>query len=171
MKEELKQSILQIADILDKIDAASYKKPLKIFTGSSLGQHFRHILDFYNCVIKASELGFLDYACRERNPRIETDVNYAKNTFIQINNLLDKLDFNKEIEVLADVSVSKSVERPVLKSTIGREVLFAFDHAVHHLAMIKMGIKTNFPEIELEDQVGVAPSTLKFQSANYSTDK
>ena len=57
-------------------------------------------------------------------------------------------------------------ERPVYISSMGRELQYAFDHAIHHLAIIRMGLETHFPEIPVDKDLGVAPSTLKFRNSS-----
>jgi hypothetical protein len=53
--------------------------------------------------------------------------------------------------------------RPMATSSIGRELLYAYDHAVHHLAIIKLGIKAEIPDVEIDSNIGVAASTLRHQ--------
>jgi hypothetical protein len=36
-----------------------------------------------------------------------------------------------------------------------------YDHAVHHLAIIKIGIRCSFPQWIIDRDLGVSPSTLK----------
>jgi hypothetical protein len=57
----------------------------------------------------------------------------------------------------------------VYASSIGREMQYAFDHAVHHLAIIRIGAEIHCPEIVCDPELGVAPSTLKYQKARKPT--
>ncbi len=148
-------------ELLETIDDEAYRQPLEIFRGSTLGQHFRHISDFYACLIKGLKEGLIDYSTRERNLLIETDTQFASEVFSDISKVI--LDCNEalEIEVRAEFSDEFGIEQPIVKSSVGREMMYAYDHAVHHLAMIKMGLRVAFPEVKIGDKVGVAPSTLK----------
>jgi len=76
----------------------------------------------------------------------------------------------RELDELQTVNVYGDIEyadhtRPICKSSIGRELLYAYDHAVHHLAIVKLGIHAEFPGIELDDSMGVASSTLRYQQS------
>jgi hypothetical protein len=64
--------------------------------------------------------------------------------------------------VKADFSADQRDARPIVQSSIGRELLFAYDHAVHHLAIIRIGIKAACPDVLLPASVGVAPATVKY---------
>lgn len=155
--------ISSILDLLNKIDDASYKKPLPIFSGSTLGNHFRHILDFYNCLINGIDNGLIDYAVRERNPAIEMKTDAAYRAFEKVGRAITKLEDHDPLVIRADFS---GEYRPLVDSTVGRELMFAFDHAIHHLAMVKIGLNINFPQIEIDENLGVAPSTVKNKKAH-----
>lgn len=165
-KEGNRNIIAQINTLLDQMDNETYAKPLELFKGSSIGQHFRHIMDFYRCLLKGVALGTVDYANRDRNLLAESDVEYAKNAFDEIAASIDQLAENLAIQVRGDFSSQMSTERPMLFSSVGRELMFAYDHAVHHLAMIKIGIEATAPQMQLEENLGVAPSTIKYWATN-----
>lgn len=163
-KEGNKEIIHQINYLLDSIDNQSYTKSLDIFNGSSIGQHFRHILDFYLCLIKGTEDQTIDYAKRDRNALAETSVLYVREAFAQIAADIDHLSEEKKVEVWGDFSKHQDHARPLVQSSIGRELMFAHDHAIHHLAIIKIGIRQALPELYIDDTLGVAPSTVKYRS-------
>jgi len=156
----------QIISIIDKLDDQSFRQPLEIFNGSSLGQHFRHILDFYNCILKGAEKETLDYSSRERDLMLEQSTEHATLAFRQLFEGIQSLCEIDELNVLADFSANDTKERPLVKSSVGRELMYAYDHAIHHLAIIKIGIKSDFPQISLNKDIGVAPSTIKHRSGN-----
>ncbi|MFN0036851.1 MAG: hypothetical protein ACKVUS_17460, partial [Saprospiraceae bacterium] len=66
-KDAILLTIHQITDLLDQIESHEYRQPLPEFDGSTLGQHFRHILEFFICLERGIPSGTVDYAARERN--------------------------------------------------------------------------------------------------------
>src|SRR5215467_16210735 len=44
---------------------------------ASIGQHYRHVLEHFQSLIKGQRSGEINYDARERNVRIETEVTYA----------------------------------------------------------------------------------------------
>lgn len=162
-KEGNQQIITQMIALLEKLDNQIYTLPLDVFKGSSIGQHFRHILDFYNCLINGVQFGTVDYASRKRNPSAETDVEFTKMAFNQVSEMIHQFAEEEGIRVRGDFS-THITERPELLSSIGRELMFAYDHAVHHLAMIKIGIEMAMPQFPLDNNLGVAPSTIKHRN-------
>lgn len=167
---QVQKSILeirsQLESIFSTIDNNQYSASLDAFNGSSIGMHVRHIFDFYACILHGSLCGKLDYNDRDRNALIEQDLIAAKVSFQQIADQIETKDLNQSIAVVTDFSCNNDDERPIVSSSMGRELMYAFDHAIHHIAIIKMGIKSTFPDIMIPTHVGVAPSTIKFHSKN-----
>ena len=162
--------VLQLSRLLDQIDTKSYNKPLAIFKGATLGQHFRHILDFYSCLSAGFETGLIDYSNRERNAKVEQDKDFAKSRIEAVLEMVCGIEETTSIKVKADFSTSSEVSRPIVHSTVGREIVFAYDHALHHLAIIRMGIQTAFPHLEMAENLGVAPATVKYRAGGKATD-
>ncbi len=155
----------QLAGVLDQLPDEIYAQPLEIFSGSSVGQHFRHIYNFYEILFRRWQEGPVDYADRQRETEVESNAQFAATLFRRLIEQLDGLNEDENIRVLSDFSESDTNDkRPLVNSSVGRELAYAFDHAVHHLAIIKVGMKVTFPEISLPENLGVAPSTLRYLS-------
>ena len=165
-QEGTERLIRQIIHTLQNLDNVLYTRPLPVLNGATLGQHFRHIQDFYNCLTQCANTDILDYACRERNPAIETDIQSAINAFTQLNTTLSGLNGTKTITVLADYSDKNTTDRPAAQSSVGRELMYAYDHAIHHLAMIKIGLQAACPAMDIDPDLGVAPSTIRYRETN-----
>ncbi|MCB0582649.1 MAG: hypothetical protein KDD10_25445 [Phaeodactylibacter sp.] len=153
----------QIAQLLEQIHPTVYASPLSLFNGSTLGQHFRHIFDFYDCLLRGAPEGVVDYASRRRDEQMETDPGYAGMAFRKLEQACGHLQEEKTLDIQADFSSLPEAGRPVVGSTVGRELMFAYDHAVHHLALIKIGLKEAQPEALVDEHLGVAPSTIKYR--------
>ncbi|MBK8492312.1 MAG: hypothetical protein IPL49_15860 [Saprospirales bacterium] len=162
-KEGNELMLRQIDALLALVEQDVYARPLDLFNGSTIGQHIRHILNFYEAVVSGATAGLVDYAKRERDPQIEQDPLYARQTFQVISIRLKALDENAALPVQADFIPEEEAPRPTVQSSVGRELMYAFDHAVHHLAIVKMGLRQAQPDLPLQEELGMAPSTLKFQ--------
>ena len=150
--------VQQINHVISQLDTAQYHRPLPEFNGSSLGQHFRHILEFFQCLEDGVQSGTVDYAARNRNPVYETNPEIASAAFEAFNHALPNFDLTLPVQVRAEFG---SDNRPCYESTVGRELLFVYDHAIHHLAIIKIGLICHYPEISVDKDLGVSPSTVK----------
>ncbi len=158
----------QISEVLNTVNSDEYLMPLDLFNGSTIGQHIRHIYDFYNSVVRADESGILDYGERERDPNIETSKEIALQRLHELDQSVQILDESTALKVMAEFDADDS-DRSVLESSVGRELMYGYDHAVHHLAIIKMGIKQEFPHYSIDDNIGVAPSTIRYRRDHHSS--
>lgn len=156
----------QICQLLNRLSDDMLSDPLRSLDGSTIGQHIRHIYDFYDCIIRGQQSGgCIDYCLRQRNQIIEKHSAYAVKALRQITDQLKAIDASEAIEVLTDFSTDQQAERVQVGSTIGRELMYAFDHAVHHLAIIQIGIRLHYPQISIPKNIGKAPSTIKYEKS------
>lgn len=153
----------QVADLLEVMDNKHYNQPLSTFNGSSVGQHVRHIIDFYLCLINGLNDLDINYDKRERNPLIETDRLTAKQFMEIIAQKVQNFEVEQSVMVCSSFVADKNETLISIPSSVGRELMYAYDHAIHHLAMIKIGMQIHFPNIAIDKNLGVAPSTLKYR--------
>ena len=157
-KQALQDIVTQCDAVLCQFTAEDYARPLAEFDGSSIGQHFRHILEFLECLAVGYPDNVVDYASRKRNSLYETDPNVAAAALANFAESLMEVSENQSILVRAEYNMT---ERPEYYSTVGRELMFVYDHAIHHLAIIKVGMRCSFPEVQSDKDFGVSPSTIK----------
>lgn len=157
----------QIVSILQEIKDEDFSLPLDVFNKSTVGKHFRHILDFYNCILKGAVSGTVDYCDRDRNPTVEISPINAIDEFHLLQQNIELLDESIPLKVYTDFHFEKDKHQSLVDSSVGRELMYAYDHAIHHLAIIKIGIRGNFSYMNLDQSIGVAPSTIKYESAKH----
>lgn len=153
------QSLLRF---LEQVDQPTYSRPLDVFNGSSLGGHTRHIIEFYHCLIKNYNQGTINYDLRDRDKNIETDPELAILAVQNIVQELQKINLDSTVELHMSYDPQTNAVDSVV-SNVKREVVYNLEHTIHHMALLKIGVKTAAPQIELENEFGVAPSTIKFQ--------
>lgn len=151
--------------VLAELDGPDFAKMAPEPYNASVGQHYRHVLDHFLCLKKRILSGEIDYDKRERDPRLETDIEFAKSSTTRLLVLLE----NSDIEVwgrqcTVRYSVGYSDAQPVpLPTTLARELAFCIGHAVHHYAIIRL--LCGYLGARVIAELGVAPSTLQFRAA------
>ena len=50
-----------------------------------------------------------------------------------------------------------------IRSNYHRELAYNVEHAIHHMALIKIGVKENAPYVQLPDDFGIASSTIRYK--------
>ena len=150
------QTIEQFKNVLSQLSSDCYKRPCNALSNASIGQHTRHIIELYQCLINGYESAVVSYDKRERNKRIEEEIDFA---VLQLSDIQEKLEKpDKEIYMTYELGDNEVG----LKSNYFREVMYNLEHAIHHHALIKVGIK-DMTTIELPDSFGVAPSTIQYR--------
>ena len=158
--ETLRQGEILLAEISDE----AYVRKVVVAFNASIGGHYRHCLDHFNTLLEASTAGDLNYDHRERGTLVENDRFAALNATRELRAGFEKLnpDFlARHLNVTCKSSCSTSGSQ-VSPSTVGREVMYAVAHAVHHYALI--GVMGVVMDVKLPASFGVAPSTLKHQA-------
>ena len=158
--ETLRQGELLLADISDEI----FSQKVPIAFNAAIGGHYRHCLDHFRTLLEAAAEGDLNYDHRERGTLIENDRIAALNATRELREAYEVLnpDFlARPLNVTCKTSYATNGSQ-MSPSTVGREVMYAVAHAVHHYALI--GVMAGTMQVKLPAGFGVAPSTLKHQN-------
>lgn len=143
---------------LENLSAEQYSHSIEILSHSTIGQHTRHFLECYQCLLSQAPAKMINYCLRERNLQLETDPLYAIDFIGKIITGLADLNLDDKVVLYSSKKGSEAID-----STIKRELLYNIEHGIHHLALIKVGLKIVAPKLLLPENFGVAPSTVKYR--------
>jgi hypothetical protein len=151
----------QLKNALSHLTEEQYALPGHTLSHTSIGQHVRHIIEMFTCAEEGYESGLIQYENRKRDVKIESDKYFAAS-------LLDKLiegmnKPNKSIK-LENVYSMEAGERIFLDTNYFRELAYNLEHAIHHMALIKIGILA-ISDWPIPEGFGVAYSTLQYRRA------
>jgi hypothetical protein len=157
--------LLQALGLLFNTWDATYSRMVEAPYSASIGGHYRHILEHFQCLVRGIRSGEINYDARERNPRLETEVTYATiatcDVLRAIKNYTEK-SLARPCTVVNSVSYG-SGKAPIMESNIGRELAYCAAHAIHHYAIIRL--LCNHLGVDVPKEFGIAPSTLKFRAS------
>lgn len=148
----------QLEDALIQISNVQYALPLPVFSGASIGGHSRHLVELFNELLSGYESGTINYENRKRDKVLETDKSALIDAMHKISPQLSRQD--KPLLLMADYDYD-NVSVVNCCSSYHRELAHVLDHAVHHLALIKIGLLYVHPHINLPAEFGVAAATIK----------
>lgn len=151
----------QLNAFLDQLDEKDYVQKIDILSDSTMGMHVRHVIEFYQCLIKGVLQGEMDYDARERSLLQETNIAYAISCIENVLVDLSMIDSNKEI--ILYTAQHHSENKLSIRSNLARELSYVIEHSIHHFAIIKMGCMVAFPAIQFPPNFGVAYSTVKYR--------
>lgn len=130
-------------------------KNLKL-SEATIGEHIRHSIELMNCLLLNYETEIINYDIRQREIKIQTDVNYAISI---LENQVKSIEKPNKTLVLIHNCFGET-ER--LTTNYYRELLYNLEHNIHHQALIKVAL-FSFPHIKVSESFGVAPSTLAYR--------
>jgi hypothetical protein len=159
-----KINLEEIKILLMQLKEEQYIQPIEILSSASIGQHIRHILEFYICLLKGYDSKIVNYDGRERNLNLETDIGFAINEIDKINQWLNKIKNNSTVTLNGNFSSENSTELAIA-SSLYRELAYCFEHSIHHQALIKIGLKEQGKEHLINNNFGVAPATIRFKTS------
>ncbi len=149
---------LQLRSMLDELTPEEFATPSLQLSGSTVGQHTRHIIELFLELNKGYKHGVVNYEKRQRDYRLETDKGFA-------NELLDdilKQFLKPDKALLLDTDLSTdSTGLFTIPTSYYRELIFNIEHTVHHMALIKVALQ-EITDIEIPKSFGVAVSTIKY---------
>lgn len=151
----------QISCLLESLSDEQYSLTMPEAMNASIGGHVRHSLDHFSAILDGCNSGAINYDSRLRDTSIETSTDHAEKRTTSLRETFRLLDPNlvsRDIEVTCKVNQSES---PAVESTIGRELMFAVIHAVHHNALISFML--NCCQVQTPAGFGVAPSTTAYR--------
>jgi uncharacterized damage-inducible protein DinB len=168
----MQELIYQNKNVLHQLHLATqllsetdYTSPLPILSGSTIGMHVRHVVEFYECLINGMELNEINYDARQRNHLVETNLVYALQCIASIIASLDNCFLEKQISLAAVVNDADAITLP---TSVFRELYYLLEHTTHHMAIIKMAFLTSFESKYLPENFGVANSTIQYKKNVYS---
>ncbi len=165
---QLKNSALliidQIKSLVEQLSVDEYTASLDLLSGNSIGKHIRHVVEFFDLLVSISEDNIINYDDRDRDEKIETDKIICINKLNSIISKISLLDANQPLTL--QVSYSTDDGMPIdVQTSVNRELAYNIEHAIHHMAIIKIAVITVFPNIRLAENFGVAYSTIRYQNA------
>ena len=157
---QISEQLKSLSDLLLLLDDSQYIHKNEFLGIASIGGHTRHIIELVRCATNGYNTGVVDYLNRERNLRIETDKLFA---IKEIDILIDQIVQSDKPLYLASECIDESLVKYV-STTYFREIVYNAEHAIHHLALIRVALR----EMKLEivgEGFGMAYSTIKYHAS------
>jgi len=155
----------QLTNLLEQLTVDQYIAPIDLLNGNTIGKHVRHIVEFFIILENGYKTGVINYDSRPHDTLFETNIEL---TLARIDELADEIKIMiLEKQAILEVSyVTDALESVKIPSTLQRELAYNIEHAIHHMAIIKIAVKTVFPMISIPPNFGIAFSTLRYHGAS-----
>ncbi len=147
----------QLEGMLDAFSDSQYSVPPSDDI-SSIGMHVRHVIEFYQEVMRVRDNGeetSLCYDNRQRNLLLENSVDAARAALRHVRESMVTVAADTPLTLHVTLSAEQSMM--AVQTTLMRELAYVLDHTIHHMAMMKM--IASLCGIALGEGFGVAYAT------------
>lgn len=135
-----------------------YTHQCKALNGATIGEHLRHSYEFYECLLEGVPKKTVSYEARQRDSRLQNERDFSLEKMENLITRLEKLTTKGTLRI-----ISKEADQNSVKSSIERELIYCLDHAIHHQALIKIGLNEIGCNGLVTNEFGVAYSTLRYR--------
>ena len=150
-----------IENTISSLNDQQYTESMEVLSNATIGQHIRHMLEFYQAIDVAHKTGEIDYDDRKRSLKMESSIEFAKESIEVIKKNIVTYTEDKQIAMSGNYSLD-SEKSSTISTSLSRELAFSMEHTIHHLAIIKNALVIQ--GVKLEENFGVAPSTIRFKN-------
>jgi uncharacterized damage-inducible protein DinB len=150
----------QLEDVVENLSDKDFIKPCPSLGDVTIGQHLRHTIEFFLCLESGFRQRVVNYDKRAHDKLIEGDRSLALAAIARIRTFVTSAHAeNLRLEVGFD---RYSEDVVTIDTNFYRELSYNIEHAVHHMAIMKIGIREIAPYVQLPDDFGIAVSTLRY---------
>ena len=151
-------------ELISVLEPGQYTKGFKPAFQSTIGAHFRHVVEHYRCFFKQMSEGVFCYDERDREQILECEADYAIES---INKIINQFADVSDIAFEQTYTLKDEQSPNPVETNLQRELLFMQSHTIHHYAMIA-AMTRSFGNQPQED-FGVAITTRTHQKCGEST--
>ena len=163
IKSTTDEILKQLIELCNNLTQNQYVAPLELLSKNTIGKHFRHIIEFYDILIEAcSENKPVSYDNRIHCLETETNLKLANQRLKKASDWVKNIKNTKNLELLVSYDNERK-ESIAIPSSLERELVYNIEHAIHHMAIIRIAIENEFQEIKLDKHFGIAYSTIRFR--------
>jgi hypothetical protein len=162
MQTYCQENLNEIKLVLLKLTNEQYIYPSSTLFGATIGQHVRHILEFYQSVFNGLESKLINYDKRERNLLIETNTKVAIQLIEAICVKLSQNTKDQNLILEGNFCAEEGNQIQICTSFL-RELGYCLEHSIHHQALIKVGLLEVNGINFIDDTFGLAPATIRYR--------
>ena len=166
LQQSVKNIFSQLEDSLQLLSNEQYSREIPTLSNSSIGHHVRHIIEMFVLLQDGFTTGIVNYEKRNRDQIIESSKDAAIALLQQI---ISKIN-SKNKDLIVEIGFDKNSNQiNSIPSNYFRELAYNLEHSIHHMALIKIGIR-EISDQQLPTDFGVASSTFRYKQEKIQSE-
>ncbi len=162
MKTYCQENLKEIKKLLLQLSNEQYIYNAQLLSNATIGQHVRHIVEFYQSALAGLDSNNINYDNRKRNLLIETDKDVAMEIMDSICSKLAMDIVDKSCTLEGNFCADGGKETQI-KTSLFRELAYCLEHSIHHQALIKVGLLELKSASYIDETFGLAPTTIRYK--------
>ncbi|WP_333599730.1 DinB family protein [Flavobacterium sp.] len=150
------KTLNELSDLLSQLSDSDYCCACPDLSNATIGEHTRHIIELFQCLVNQYPNGVINYDNRQRDYRIQTNSAFAQKSIVDLLNAISKPNKNLQLQQVIDS------EALLIATNYDRELLYNLEHCIHHQALIKVAILQS-ANLTVDENFGVARSTIEYR--------
>ena len=161
-----KKILLELRSLIEKFTPQSFTQKNKTLFGASIGEHFRHIIEFYLCCLNRPIATEVNYDLRKRDKQLEVDIRKGIDTIDHILKSIHQVSDQDNFLLQFDncLEIKKKKLKKQIHTSIFRELVYCMDHCIHHQSLIKIALLEQELIHLVDDNFGVSFSTQSYRN-------
>ncbi|MCE2734090.1 MAG: hypothetical protein O9302_10955 [Cyclobacteriaceae bacterium] len=151
----------QLKEITDQLTETQFVQPITALGNASLAKHLRHTIEFFLCLQAGCKTGTVNYDNREHNTLLENNKSMAVAVLEELQKNIIKQTHNVPLKLEVTYGIQE-INNEVVQTNYTRELMYNIEHAIHHMAIFKIGLNQVAPQVKLPEDFGVASSTIRY---------
>lgn len=156
----------QLKALIEELSSEDFVSQVSILNGSTVGQHVRHTVEFFKCMIDGVPLGIVNYDKRNHDKSMEVNRSLTMQYIADMKKGITALNEQDSLQLEVNYGLDEATNN-IMATNVARELAYNIEHAVHHMAIIKIGVQSVRPDIVLSRDFGVAVSTIRYQESQH----
>lgn len=158
----LQTQLMTAKNILAEIPETAMLAQTPIEGYGTIGQQFRHLINYVEVLLRDYPKGHVDFSDRDRVERLETDKDFIIQRLEELSQEVEFFLDKDPDETLKSLFVVVADQPPVIDGAdLGFLINYVSDHAYHHVSTIK--ILSAWQGIPVNVAGGVAPATQLYE--------
>lgn len=155
-----KKVLHDLKGLLIQMDVDSFCHKNETLFGGSIGEHFRHIIEFYLCCLSQKGTKNVNYDVRKRDKQLEMDISFGIATIDTLLGTLNQLEAQDDKPMFMKNCMEDEKENNIrIETSFFRELIYCMDHCIHHQSLIKIALLEQNLIHFIDPNFGVAFST------------
>lgn len=156
LEEDARKVLQKLMTCINALDYNDYTSPIPLLGNSTIGEHTRHVIEFFQCLLDGYDVGAINYDTRKRDVMIQTNIDFALECTATVISEINKP--NKNLLLTSQLLM----EEESITTNYRRELHYNIEHCIHHQAIIKIGLLA-LGIINVDKSFGVSNATLRYR--------